>query len=57
MFETKIKNNEVIIDGVPYSKWTTQEWEKWKANTQELLNQCERMYQKLSIIAQNWSMK
>jgi len=54
MFDTKIKNNEVYVDGVSYSKWGPTEWDKWKANTAELMGQCLRMFQKLEIIAQNW---
>ena len=57
MAGNKIKNNEVYIDGVPFSKWTPEHWKKWNTQTRELLHQCDRMYQKLSIIAQNWSLK
>lgn len=51
MFETKIKNNEVYLEGIPSSKWTPKEWEKWKQNTYELLEQCNRIGQKLAIVA------
>ena len=44
-------SGEVIIDGVPYRDWTPKEWAKWKSNTQELLNQTDRMFQKLQVVA------
>lgn len=57
MAGNEIKNGEVYIDGVPYSKWTPEHWQKWRQQTVELQEQCNRMYQKLSVIAQKWSMK
>jgi len=57
MFETKIKNNVTYLEGVPSDEWTMEHWAKWKANTEELLKQCERMFYKLEIIAQNWKFK
>lgn len=54
MYNTEIINEELIIDGIPYSKWTPVEWQKWKSNTTELLDQCDRIRDKLQFIAQNW---
>jgi len=60
MFETKIKNNVVLIldpdkkAWVSYPNWGPQEFAMWKANTAELLTQCDRMFQKLMIIGENW---
>lgn len=57
MYKTEIKNNEVYLEGVPYSKWTPEHWKKWKSNTVELLNQCTSLYQKLYVIEENWNFK
>ena len=57
MYKTHIKNNEIYLEDVPYSKWTNEEWEKWKSNTEELLQQVGRMYQKLTVIAQKYNSK
>ena len=52
MYKTEIKNNEVYIEGVPYSKWTSEHWNMWKANTEELIQQTFRIGQKLTVLAQ-----
>ena len=54
-YETKIKNNEVIIDGVPWSKWKGEQWQKWMHNTDELLAQCVRIMEKLAYLHKNWN--
>jgi len=54
MFETKIKNNIVYIDGIPSNEWGTEQWNKWKSNTAELLQQVDRISSKLAVIAKNW---
>jgi len=54
MYQTEIKNDELFIDGVPFSEWTSKEWTKWKSNTSQLLVQCDRISSKLQFIAQHW---
>lgn len=57
MFETKIKNNVTYIDGVPSDKWTSQDWAKWRANTTELMQQCDRIFEKLMAIGAKWGQR
>lgn len=52
-YPTKIVNNEVVINGVPWSKWTEQEWGMWKQNTNALTVQVDRIINKLAIVARN----
>lgn len=57
MYETKVKNGEVVIDGVPFSQRSSKEWGKWKDNTDRLLEQCNRIVSKIGIVYRNWQIK
>ena len=51
MHSTEIKNNEVFIEEIPYSEWGAREFHMWRENTQELLDQVNRMGEKLAVVA------
>lgn len=57
MFKTEIKKNVTYLEGVPSSEWTPKDWAKWKANTAELLQQCDRIFGKLMAIGSKWGLK
>ena len=50
MIENKIIDRELYINGVPWSKWTSKEWNIWKGQTTKLLEQCERIGTKLELL-------
>lgn len=37
MIITEIKKGELYLDGKPWSKWTHDDWEKWRFFTQEII--------------------
>lgn len=51
MVRTTIKNNEVYMDDIPYSKWTSKEFRIWKAQTQELIVLNQNMLEKYLMFA------
>ena len=57
MFSTKIKNNEVYVDGIPWKKWTATDWTKWYENTRELLSVCVNIANDIATLTEQWRLK
>ena len=49
---SEIKNNEVWINGRPFSQWTPKEHQMWQNESISLLNDINRIRGKMAYLAQ-----
>jgi len=57
MYKTEIKDDELVIEGVPFSKWGPKEFAMWRANTKELIEQTNRIGSLAIATAKKWASK
>jgi hypothetical protein len=51
MVDRKIKNNQVIINDIPFEKWTPDEWALWRNDTTDLIKYCGFIGKQLQSLA------